>query len=412
VDKYGLRPHIRFGSEVAEARFDERAAAWHLSGSDGVSTTADLLVCATGQLSRPLIPEIPGLSDFPGACFHSARWDHCCDLRGKRVAVIGNAASAVQCIPEIAPLCERLLVFQRSANWCIRKRDRDYSELEKRLASRFPLLLRYHRLLTWLRGELLLYPLMTGNVKAQERAQKQTLHYLEESIDDPALRKQLVPDYPIGAKRILFTDNYYQALNRGDVDVLSAPIERISSEGVVTRDGTRHAVDVIILATGFRSDEFLAPLKIEGRQGAGLDDVWRNGAEAFLGMSISGFPNLFLMYGPNTNLGHNSIVVMSECQARYIVSCVRQMRRHGIQTVDVKASVEARYNEEMQRRLRQMSWNAVTESWYKRHGRITNNWPGRTTEYWRRTRRCDLADYDVDRSATAMQGLVVPEAAA
>jgi cation diffusion facilitator CzcD-associated flavoprotein CzcO len=301
----------------------------------------------------------------------------------------------VQFIPEIAPLSERLLVFQRSANWIFRKPNRDYTRLEQWLGARFPLLLRLYRLRVWLFGELLIYPLMRNRKWAQGRARRHTLEFIEEQIDDPELRRKLVPDYPIGAKRVLFTNNYYEALNRDDVLLITTPIERIAPRGVVTQDGVLHELDAIVLATGFQTNDFLAPIKITGRGGVALDDVWKEGAEAYLGISVSGFPNLFLMYGPNTNLGHNSIIVMIECQARYIVSCIRELERRGLRWLDVKAPLQRRYNEALQRRLREMAWTGVADSWYLREGKVTNNWPGRTTEYWWRTRRPDLGAYEL-----------------
>ncbi len=395
VDDFGLRPHIRFETEVLGADWDEAEAVWRVRTSDGPVRAFQYLVCATGQLSRPRIPDIPGLDTFQGEKFHSACWNHDYDMTGRRVGVIGNAASAVQFVPEIAPLAERVRVFQRSANWIFRKPDRDYTELEKWLGAHLPLLLRLYRLRIWLFGELLLYPLMANNRRMQEKARQQTLDFLAEEIDDPELREKLVPDYPIGAKRVLFTNNYYETLNRDDVDLITTPIERVGPAEIVTRDGVEHAVDAIVLATGFQTNDFLAPMEIVGRKGVSLNEAWRGGAEAYLGVTVSGFPNLFILYGPNTNLGHNSILIMSECQARYLVDCVRKAEERGARAIDVKPEVQSAYNEEIQTRLRRMAWATVEDSWYMRDGKVTNNWPGRTSEYWRRTRKADLDLYDV-----------------
>ncbi len=393
---FGVLPHLRRSTEVSSIEWIEGDRKWKLTTASGLTENFDIVVSATGQLSRPRFPSIEGLDEFCGTAFHSARWNHDHDLRGRRVGVIGNAASAIQFIPEIAPIVEHLTVFQRSANWMLRKNDRDYSELEKKVLRAFPALSKLRRLSIWLFGELLIYPAMrSGESKLRERLVNNTLEYINDTIADPELRKKLIPDYPLGAKRILFSDNYYEALARDNVDVVTESIERACAEGVVTADGRTHEVDTLIYASGFQTNDFLTPMRVVGLGGQVLNEVWRDGPEACLGITASGFPNLFFLYGPNTNLGHSSIVMMIESQVRYVMSCLDQMTSQGIAAVNMREEVQREYNREMQDRLAGSSWATVGDSWYVHDGKVTNNWPGRTTEYRKRTKHCDLADFEV-----------------
>jgi len=392
--KYDLLSQIRFRSEIASARFDGELNLWRLRTTAGEEHEAEVLISATGQLNRPLVPEIPGLAGFAGTAFHSARWNHACDLAGKDVAVIGNAASAIQFIPEIAPLARSLLVFQRSANWMVPKRDRPFTEREKASFTRHPWLARLYRWWIWLSFEIR-WPVFRGNAFMSRQSQKLASEHVLECVRDPVLQKALIPDYPVGGKRILISDDYYPALQRENVQVVTDPIERITQVGVVTRDGHVRRADVLILATGFESTSFLAPMRIEGAEGQLLSDAWKEGAEAYLGISVAGFPNLFLMYGPNTNLGHNSIIFMIECQTGYILDCLRQMRERGLAAIDVRRDAMRDFNARIQRELAGTVWARTDHSWYKtKSGRITNNWSGPTIRYWWKTRRADLAVYE------------------
>ncbi len=395
ADDFGVRPHLRCNTAVEEIRWDESKRCWHLRTNGGSEEEFDVVVGATGQLSRPRFPHIPGRDDFAGVSFHSAEWNHDHDLRGRRVAVIGNAASAIQFIPEIAPLVGELLVFQRSANWMLPKNDRDYSELEKKMLRLFPPLSKLRRFLIWLSGELIIYPAMKRESRWRQRLEQQTRDYIAQTISDPELRAKLIPDYPLGAKRILFSDNYYPSIEKYGVRILTDAIERITKDGVVTTGGVLHEVDTIIYSTGFHTHDFLTPMRVVGRGGAVLNEQWQRTPEACLGITVSGFPNLFFLYGPNTNLGHSSIVVMIESQVRYIMSCLEQMRERAVAAVDVRRDVQEHYNREMQSRLAGSSWATVGDSWYVQNGVVTNNWPGRTTEYRKRTRHCNLADFEL-----------------
>ena len=396
--KHGLNPHIRFGQEVRDLQFQEAEGSWRLETADGAVEEFDAVVSAVGQLQKPHTPEIAGAGIFQGAAFHSARWDHSVSLDGKNVCSIGNAASALQFIPQIAPKTKKLTVFQRSANWVVKKNDREYTAFEKWLGTVFPPLLLWYRFYIFMRGEGMLYPLMFGKSGwLRRKSEQQTKDYIDEKIRDPELRKKLVPDYPMGAKRILFSDDYYDALDRDNVDVVTEPIDRIEPGGVRTKDGVLHEADVIVYATGFETTSFLTPMHVRGLGGEVLNETWaRDGAQAYLGITHTGFPNFFMMYGPNTNLGHNSIVIMIEAQTRYILSCLAALDAKNAKWLNVKAPVQKAYNEWVQRRLQNSVWARVNRSWYKTaDGKITNNWVGRTTEYRRKTRAVNPDDYEM-----------------
>jgi cation diffusion facilitator CzcD-associated flavoprotein CzcO len=401
ADSFGVRPYIRFGSEVVAASWDEARDVWTVRVRDGQSGSereieARFLVSGVGQLHRPQIPDIPGRDDFKGISFHSARWRHEVDLKGKTVAVVGNAASAIQFIPEIAKDVGELLIFQRSANWMVRRRDREYSDEEKQRFAKHPWLTKLYRWKTWLSYESQ-FPVFAGMKLPADIYERTAKRYLDETIHDPELRAALTPDYPIGAKRLLISDDYYDSLNRENVRVVSNDIDRFSEAGIVTADGAEFSADVVIFATGFATTEFLVPMKIEGAGGKTLDEVWANGAEAYLGITVTGFPNFFMTYGPNTNLGHNSIIFMIECQTNYILQCIRAVRERGMGRLDLVAGVMTAYNEKLQETLRSRVWAKVGRSWYKNAaGRITNNWSGSTIEYWWKTRALDLSKYRLD----------------
>jgi len=391
--KYGIYPHIRFRTELAAARFDEAAGKWHLTTTAGEAITADVLVSGVGQLNRPAYPKLAGLETFAGTTFHSARWNHDYDLAGKRVAVVGTGASAIQFIPQIAPQVTQLHVFQRSPNWMIPRNDYTYSDFARWVFANVPLVQRLYRLKIYLQLEKNFLAFhhgawLAGMIKRGATA------YLAAQIRNPELRRILTPDYPIGCKRILISDDFYPSLERPNVEVVTAPIDHVTTDGIVTGDGRARPVDAIIYATGFEATKFLAPMHIEGLGGTALADAWRAGAEAHLGVSVAGFPNFFVLYGPNTNLGHNSIIFMIECQVDYVMQCVQRLMQEGLCYLDVRAEAMARYNAAVQRELERTVWTTACENWYKTEsGRVTNNWSGFTLTYWLRTRHPDFGDF-------------------
>lgn len=395
ANKYDLLGHVRSSTEVESAVFDEAASRWHVRTRDGREYTAQFLVSAVGQLNRPHVPALQGLGSFEGTWFHSARWRKDVELTGKTMAVIGNAASAVQFIPEVASRVARLNVFQRSANWILPKNDLAYSEREKGRFTRFPALARAYRWLLWFILEFS-FPALRLNAFFQWLVRLRARHHLETQVADSELRKALIPDYPVGAKRILITDDYYPALQRNNVSLVTDPIRRILPRGIETADGKEHPADILVLATGFESTSFLAPMELVGRGGASLRDAWRDGAEAYLGITVPGFPNFFMMYGPNTNLGHNSILFMLECQSDYILRCLREVERRSARSLEISSEACAAYNLRVQAELQKTVWARIDQSWYKlKSGRITNNWYGPVWKYWVATRRPDFSAYRI-----------------
>ena len=390
ASKYGLDAHLRFGTEVRGATYDEAAGMWNVD-IGGEQLRARALVVACGQLSRPAFPRIPGLERFRGVQFHSARWNHDYPLDGKRVAVIGTGASAIQFVPAIAPRVGRLQLFQRSPPYVIPKPDRAYPAWERALHRRLPALTAASRARIYLRNESRAFTLGVPRLVAVYDWIFRK--HLERQIADPVLRAKLMPDYPIGCKRVLISNDYYPALARDNVEVITDAIREISERGIVTGDGREHTVDAIIFGTGFTANEFLAPMTIRGPNGT-LDDAWQRGAEAYLGITVSGFPNLFVLYGPNTNLGHNSIIYMLESQIGYVMQCLEQL--HRVRQLDVKTGVQHEFNTSLQQQLAMSVWAGDCTSWYKTaDGKLTNNWPGYTFTYRRITRTLDLDDYTI-----------------
>lgn len=395
AEKYSLRPHIRFGIEVESAEFNDANAEWTVTTRDGQQITAPVFISGAGQLSRPAMPDLPGIKSFKGKAFHSANWDHDFDLSGKKVAVVGTGASAIQFVPIIAEKVQKLTLFQRSAPWTLPKPDTEYGSLERQMFARLPGFRRAYRYAIWkFLGE--------GGFAAFENPESPTgklLKWVSErqlrtQVKDPELRKKLTPDYPIGCKRVLFTSSWYEALTRSNVAVESGGIKKVEAKGVRDSSGELHEVDAIIYGTGFKATDFLTPMTIKGAQGRDLNDAWRDGAEAYLGISVADFPNFFMLYGPNTNLGSNSIIFMIECQVNYIMQCLKALDSKAAVKMEVHENVMRKFNDELQATLSGTVWNAGCKSWYvNENGRNTNNWPKLTAEYREITRQLNEADF-------------------
>ncbi|GGS51331.1 flavin-binding monooxygenase [Planobispora rosea] len=388
ADKYGLRSRIRLNTEVVSAAYDETLGRWRVRAADVAEGREseelfDVVVSAVGQLNRPHLPEIPGMSSFAGPSFHSARWDHSQDLTGRRVAVIGTGSSAAQLIPPVAEAAGHLDVFQRTPNWVIPKPDAAFNRAARAVFHHLPFTQRVYREWIYRYAEGTLYRALAGGWSTG-LLRKRALDHLHAQVPDPELRAKLTPDYPIGCKRVVIDSAFYPALTRQNVDVVTDRIVRIVPEGVETETGIREA-DAIVYATGFLTTEFLVPMEIAGRQGRRLHDEWKDGAEAYLGIAVPNFPNLFLLYGPNTNLGHNSIVFMIECQVRYIMGCLPHLTERG--PMEVRPEAMDTWRRALDRAMDHMVWQAGCASWYKNAaGRVTNNWPGSTPLYRRLTR--------------------------
>jgi cation diffusion facilitator CzcD-associated flavoprotein CzcO/acetyl esterase/lipase len=394
LDKYGLRSNLRLGTEVSRAEFDEDSGRWRIETDGGETVEADVLVSSCGQLSRPAMTRIEGAERFKGPIFHTARWDHSVELEGKRVAVIGTGASTIQVVPAIAERVGQLDVYQRSAPYVIPKKDRPYMPWERRLFRWFPPARLMARFTQWLTFEVFIAAF--NQFRAVGRLGVRMFERnLDDQVSDPELKRVLTPDDVLGCKRVLISPDYYSTLERPNVELVTQGVRELTKSGVVAEDGVERPADVIVLSTGFESTRFLAPMEIRGRDGRDLNEVWREGANAYLGMTVAGFPNLFVMYGPNTNLGSGSIIFQLESQMAYIADAVERLRRTG-GWLSVRPEVQRAFDSEMQSRLSTSVWQTGCNNWYvDEHGRNTNNWPGFTVEYRRRTRRLDPADYEV-----------------
>ena len=388
VARHGIAPHIRFGTEVREARFDARTGKWTIVTGTGERLEADVFVSAVGLFNRPAFPAIPGRDGFRGAQFHSARWDHGVDLAGKSVAVVGTGASAIQFVPAIEPQVGRLDVFQRSAQYVLPKNDPGTPPPGRTML---------HRLIARFRTYWLFETGIPRRSSERMTAAGQAgfFAYLAAKVPDPDLRRRLTPDYPLGCKRVLFSDQWFDAIQRPNVALHHDPVAEILPDGVRTRSGATHRCDVIVYGTGFTTTDYLTPMRIVGLAGRELNDAWRDGVEAYLGLTVAGFPNFFMMYGPNTNVP-GSIVYMLESQARYIVDAVRKLRRARGRFADLRPAAQRRFNQTLQRRLaRTVLVRPNCHSYYRdATGKVTVNWPGFMLEYRLRTWRIRRADYD------------------
>lgn len=392
ADRFGVSPHLRCNTEVREARWSDREQLWRITTTDGHVFTARVLVSALGMLSVPKRPAIPGLDDFRRTMFHSAEWDHDHDLSGERVAVVGTGASAIQLIPPVAERAAHLTVFQRSAAWVLPRFDEPFSEERREQFRRQPWRMRWNRWkLYWS------YEMRTLVDEDDPKAAKMTEFadgYRERKVADPDLRAALTPGYPIGCKRVLVSSDYFPAMTRDNVTLETEAIDAVTDEAIVTRAGTRHEVDTIILATGFRATDFLCTIDVYGEGGRRLADDWADGAHAYLGLSVSGYPNLFMLYGPNTNQGGNSIIFLLEAQARYVVKALQWMKRRNVHAIDVRADVMGDYNSRLDDDLEDTVWSRGCRSYFKTEdGRIVTQLPHRSIWYWWQTRRFRAAQY-------------------
>ena len=391
--KYRIKPHIRFGTRVTAAEFDDDSATWLLTTGSGDTVRARALVGAFGPLHEPAIPDLPGLSSFAGRQFHSAQWDHDHDLTGRRVAVIGTGASAIQFIPQIAERAAQVRIFQRTPPWVMPKPDRRISRFEQVLFRLFPSTQRAFRNLIYWRQEAAALGFVV-NPRLMRLVERLATRNIDRHVDDPALRAAVTPRYVIGCKRILISNDYYPTLNRPHVSLTASPVVEVRPHAVVTADGAEHEVDTIIFGTGFHVVDALANKTIVGANGRKLQDAWVDGPKAYHGITVAGFPNLFLLVGPNTGLGHNSIVFMIETQVRHVLRCLRELDR--ARTIEVRADAEREFNDWVQSKLDGTVWQTGCKSWYlDDDGRNRTLWPGFTFTYWWRTRTPKLADYEV-----------------
>ncbi|MEU1037340.1 NAD(P)/FAD-dependent oxidoreductase [Streptomyces sp. NPDC005907] len=399
TDLFGLRPHLRFDSEVKVMRWDAEKLHWEIETASG-TLTADLVVSATGPLSDPKIPDVPGIDTFPGKIFHSARWDHDYELRGKRVAMIGTGASAIQIVPAIQPEVERLTLFQRTPPWVMPRMDRAISGAERWLHRQLPFITKARRGLLWGIRELQVQA-FTKRPEELGLVERLAKRNIARAVKDPELRARLTPDYRIGCKRILLSNTYYPALTRPNVDVVASGLARIEGSTLVAADGTTAEADAIVFGTGFHVTDMPIAERVVGADGRTLAETWKGGMQSLRGATAAGFPNWMTIIGPNTGLGNSSMILMIESQLNYLADFVRQLDVLGGRVaLDARPGAVDAWNHRVQERMRRTVWNTGgCNSWYlDANGRNTTIWPGTTTEFRSATRRVDLAEYEVLRA--------------
>jgi cation diffusion facilitator CzcD-associated flavoprotein CzcO len=403
TEKYKIRPHIKFNTEVIKAEFDSNESLWNVFISNGSIYKTKTLVSGLGQLNKPTKPVFDGSDTFKGTSFHSAEWDHSCDLKGKKVGVIGTGPSAVGFIPKIANEVKELIIFQRTPNWILPKPDRKFSDIEKWLLKNMPFFGKIYRYYEYLMSERLYFAffvnknkmlsaieriisnLTTGfqikNMSSMYQLGQKML--LDAQISDKSLRDKLMPDYPVGCKRVIPTNDFFPTLEKKNVFLQTESITKFNENSVITSDGKENNLDVIIYGTGFETNIFISPVKIIGLNNKDLDDVWSNGAEAYKGVMVSEFPNFFMCYGPNTNTGHVSIIFMIESQIKFIIKSLKLIKKKNLKHIDVKHKAMSDYNLTIQKKLSSTVWASSCQSWYKTsEGKILNNFPGFGFQYY------------------------------
>jgi cation diffusion facilitator CzcD-associated flavoprotein CzcO len=401
TERFGVRPYIRFNQQVTGLHFDPDTARWRVILASGLELRARHVVLATGPLHVPNLPRLPGLDRFAGKVFHSAQWDHGYDLAGKRIASIGTGGSAIQYCPRIAPGADRLHVFQRTPAWVIPRDVRTYSESTKKRFRRFDVLRRLHRARLYWTNESRVWPIF--HPALARGLQRLARWNIRRAVGDESLARKLTPDYTIGCKRVLISNEWYPMFRRPNVELVTEGIREIREHSIVTADGVERPVDCIILGTGFVVDPriYMQGFPVTGMPGHELARDWQAGAEAFYGISVTGYPNLHQLVGPNTALGHNSIIFMIEAQVRYVVDCMRTLRACGMDYLDVQPAAQAQFNERIQRALKDTVWSSGCRSWYQQaDGRNFTIWPYSTWRYWLETRTVDEAQYRFGQAQT------------
>lgn len=394
AEDFGLTPHLRLNCPVEEARWDPSASLWRLTTAGG-EVEAEHLVVATGALADPTIPEIPGIDRFAGSVFHSARWDHTVDLRGKRVAVVGTGASAIQFVPAIQPLVEQLTLFQRTPAWVMPRHDRAIRTRERALLRALPPLRWAQRTAIYLQRELLVAGFRHPMV--MRLAERTARKHLQNQVSDPQLRAKLTPNYRLGCKRLLLSNDYLAALDQPNADVITSGIREVTADGVIDNDGTLHRVDAIILGTGFKTERLPLTDHIYGPAGTTMAETWGQSPSAYMGTTVAGFPNVYLMHGPNIGLGHNSVITMFEAQAKYVVDAVRYSAAHGVTQLEPTPAAQHEFTTMVDRLTDGSVWTSGgCTSWYlDATGRNSNLWPATTVSYRLKTMRFRPADHVV-----------------
>jgi cyclohexanone monooxygenase len=396
ADRFTLRPHITLNTEVVSAVWDAAGRQWVFTTSTGAQHRFDVVVSAVGVFTQPVMPDLVEEEPFTGTVMHTSRWDHSVDLRGARVAVLGTGSTASQVLPEVAKVASQVYSVQRSPTWILPKPDRPYTERERLVFSRVPFAKRIYRTRLWLRSESNISVIENGSEKTQ-LFKGVALNLLESTVADPKLRQRLTPDHPLGCKRLVFSSDYLPTLTRDNVEVVSSPAQSLRARSLITADGTERDVDVVVCATGYAAADYLGQIKVVGEGGADLHDVWRDGAYAYLGMAVPAFPNFFMLYGPNTNVGSNSVIFVLEAQARYIVRTLKYLRRKRKSYIAVRPAAMAEFIAKIDRWMVGTVWTTKCNNYFRvANGRVVTQWPRSARAFWAITRRLAPTDYTFD----------------
>jgi cyclohexanone monooxygenase len=393
VKEQGLQPHLRLGTEIQSARWDDGAQRWRLTTATGEHHEFDVVVSAVGLFTQPVLPDLNGHEPFTGTLMHSSRWDHAVELAGARVAVLGTGSTASQLVPELVKVAGKVYSVQRSPTWTLPKPDRPYSRREHWVFAHVAFAKKLYRTRLWLRSEANISVIEHGSEKTQEFTAI-ARRLLEKSVADEQLRHKLTPDHPMGCKRLVFSSDHPTALTQPHVEVLSSPARYLRARSLVTEDGTEREVDVVVCATGYAAADYLGEIEVTGKGGVRLRDVWRDGAHAYLGMTVPGFPNFFMLSGPNTNVGSNSVIFVLEAQARYIVRVMRYLRRKGKSYVAVRPSAMADFLAKIDRWMQGTVWTTRCSNYFRApNGRVVTQWPRSARAFWGMTRRFKPEDF-------------------
>jgi len=396
AERYQLGPNLKLHTEIVSAQWDSDAETWRLTTAAGEQYTFDVVVSAVGLFTEPVLPDLVEEEPFTGTLMHTARWDHSVDLRDARIAVLGTGSTASQLIPEVAKEAKKVYSVQRSPTWILPKPDRPYTDREKWLFAHIPFAKKIYRTRLWLRSESNISVIENGSDKTQE-FKGIALKVLESTVPDEELRRKLTPDHPLGCKRLVFATDYLQTLTQPHVEVVSSPARALRSRSLVTEDGSELDVDVVLCATGYAAADYLGQIEVTGEGGRSLRETWRDGAHAYLGMTVPGFPNFFMLYGPNTNVGSNSVIFMLEAQAHYIVRALRYMRRKRRSYVALRPEAMADFIAKIDGWMEGTVWLTRCSNYFRApNGRVVTQWPRSARAFWGMTRRFRPADYTFD----------------
>lgn len=396
ITGYNLKKYIKFNQEVVTTKYDEQALNWKLDLKDGTQIEAQFIVFASGPLHVAQIPKIKGIEKFKGKVFHSSHWDHDYNLNDKSVASIGTGGSAIQYIPEIAPKVKQLYVLQRTPAWVIPRDERAYNPLDKKLFNRFEWFRKLHRARLYWSNESRVVPIVKPQI--MKYGQKLAEAFIKFQIKDKELAKKLTPDYVMGCKRILISNKYFPTFNRQNVDLVTDGIQELTENSIITKDGKERQIDCLIYGTGFITDPriYLKSFACYGAQGLELKEAWKEGAESYYGVTTKGFPNLFQLLGPNTVLGHNSVIFMIESQVNYILQLIQLVNKTQTQAIVVREDVQNQFNDAVQKKMQGTVWQSGCVSWYQQDGgKNFALWPTYTWKYWLETRKINPSDYQL-----------------